>query len=132
MHGERVTRAAVSVSGRAPAALERSEGALRERAGRLGPAAVAQLERRSEQARGWRRLLAAYDVDRQLERGYSLTLAADGSLVRSAGDMASGAAIVTRLADGTVRSTVDSVEETGRVDVHGLGTGESTSGEGAA
>ena len=131
VHGERVARSAASVSGRA-AALERSEGALRERAGRLGPAAVAQLERRSEQARGWRRLLAAYDVDRQLERGYSLTLAADGSLVRSAGDMAPGAAIVTRLADGTVRSTVDSVEETGRVDVHGLGTGESTSGEGAA
>ncbi|HEY6473955.1 MAG TPA: exodeoxyribonuclease VII large subunit, partial [Acidimicrobiales bacterium] len=81
------------------------------------------LERRSEQVRGWRRLLAAYDVDRQLERGYSLTLRADGSLVRSAGDMAPGAAIVTRLADGTVHSTVDSVEETGRVDVHGLGTG---------
>jgi exodeoxyribonuclease VII large subunit len=119
------------VSGRAPAALERSEGSLRERAGRLGPAAVVQLDRRSEQVRGWRRLLAAYDVDRQLERGYSLTLRADGSLVRSAGDMAAGASIVTRLADGTVRSTVDSVEETGRVDVHGLGTSESTSGDGA-
>jgi exodeoxyribonuclease VII large subunit len=138
VHGERVARAAVSVGGRAPAALERSEGALRERAGRLGPAAAVQLDRRSEQMRGWRRLLAAYDVDRQLERGYTLTLRADGSLVRSAGDMAPGEPIVTRLADGTVRSTVDSVdsmdsvEETGRDDVNGLGAGRATSEDGAA
>ena len=34
--------------------------------------------------RSWRRLLTAYDVERQLERGYTLTLTADGELVRSA------------------------------------------------
>ena len=66
--------------------------------------------------RAWQRLLAAYDVDRQLERGYSLTLRADGSLVRSAGDMAPGASIVTRLADGRVHSTVDSVDSADSVD----------------
>jgi exodeoxyribonuclease VII large subunit len=63
-------------------------------------------------------LLAAYDVDRQLERGYSLTLTADGRLVRRAGDVASGQEIVTRLADGSVRSTVE------RVDVERDGTDE--------
>ena len=67
------------------------------------------LERRDEQLRSWRRLLAAYDVDRQLERGYSLTLGADGSLVRSVRDLAHGQEIVTRLADGSVRSTVEAV-----------------------
>jgi exonuclease VII large subunit len=54
----------------------------------------------------WGRLLAAYDVDRQLERGYSLTLTREGTLVRRARDLAPDQEIVTRLADGTVRSTV--------------------------
>jgi hypothetical protein len=49
-------------------------------------------------------------VDRQLERGYSLTLTAGGSLVRRAGDVAPGQEIVTRLADGSVRCTVDGVD----------------------
>jgi exodeoxyribonuclease VII large subunit len=69
----------------------------------------------AEQHAGWRRLLAAYDVDRQLERGYSLTLRADGSLVRSAADVAPGQELVTRLADGSVRSRVESTGQTGRV-----------------
>jgi exonuclease VII large subunit len=55
----------------------------------------------------WRRLLAAYDVDRQLERGYSLTLTTEGRLVRSAGELAELQEIVTRFADGTARSRVE-------------------------
>jgi exonuclease VII large subunit len=74
--------------------------------------ALGQLERRDEQVLGWRRLLAAYDVDRQLERGYSLTMRADGTLVRNAADVAGGDSIVTRLADGAVLSTVETVEST--------------------
>jgi exonuclease VII large subunit len=57
----------------------------------------------------WRRLLAAYDVDRQLERGYSLTLTTEGRLVRSAGELAELQEIVTRFADGTVRSRVEEI-----------------------
>jgi exodeoxyribonuclease VII large subunit len=94
----------------------------------VGVLAVGQLDRRDEQLHGWRRLLAAYDVDRQLERGYSLTLTADGSLVRRAGDVALGQEIVTRLADGSVRSTVDGVVvdavDAERVDVESNGTDE--------
>ncbi len=82
---------------------------------------MSQLERRDEQVRTWRRLLAAYDVEQQLQRGYSLTLSADGALVRSAGDLAAGQEIVTRLADGTVRSAVTEVE---RVDVSEAGADE--------
>jgi exodeoxyribonuclease VII large subunit len=118
VHRERLSARAVAAARRAPSALERSEGLLGSRAGRLGALAVGQLERRDEQVHGWRRLLAAYDVDRQLERGYSLTLTADGRLVRRAGDVASGQEIVTRLADGSVRSTVE------RVDVERDGTDE--------
>ena len=113
VHRERLSGRASAAAQRAPAALERSEGVVSARAGRLGALAVNQLDRRDEQVRGWRRLLAAYDVDRQLERGYSLTLTADGALVRRAGDVAPGAQIVTRLADGTVRSTVDAAEVEG-------------------
>jgi exodeoxyribonuclease VII large subunit len=62
----------------------------------------------------WRRLLAAYDVDRQLERGYSLTLTADGQLLRSADGLSEEQEIVTRFADGTVRSRVLGKEGGGR------------------
>jgi exodeoxyribonuclease VII large subunit len=124
VHGERLSARAWSAGRRAPVALERSEGTLRGRAARLGPLARSHLDRRDEQVRNWRRLLSAYDVDRQLERGYSLTLSASGELVRSAGDLAPGRPIVTRLADGTVRSTVDGVDALERVDVSGAGTEE--------
>ena len=43
----------------------------------LWPSAI--VGRQDERVRSWRRLLAAYDVDRQLERGYSLTLTATAS-----------------------------------------------------
>jgi exonuclease VII large subunit len=56
-----------------------------------------------------RRLLDAYDVSRQLERGYSLTLRADGSLVRGAGSVVVGEELLTRFADGSVQSTVSGV-----------------------
>ncbi len=46
-------------------------------------------------------------MDRQLERGYSLTLTTDGSLVRGAGELAPHQEIVTRFADGTVHSRVE-------------------------
>jgi exodeoxyribonuclease VII large subunit len=134
VHSERLTRRAGLAARRAPGSLERSEGVLRARAVRLGPVAVSQLERRDEQLRAWRRLLAAYDVDRQLERGYSLTLTADGSLVRGVGDVAGGQQIVTRLADGTVRSTVSEVElGSERVDrSEGIDVGVGTDEDGGA
>jgi exodeoxyribonuclease VII large subunit len=126
VHRERLSARAAVAARRAPFALERSEGALGVRAGRLGELAVRHLGRCDEQMNGWRRLVAAYDVDRQLERGYSLTLAADGALVRRASDVAPGEQIVTRLADGSVQSTVDdvTVDAVKRVEVVSDGTDE--------
>lgn len=109
VHRERLSARGLAAARRAPSSLERTESSLGARAGRLGVLAVRHLGRCDEQVVGWRRLLAAYDVDRQLERGYSLTVTADGVLVRRAGDLAAGAHIVTRLAGGSVRSTVDDV-----------------------
>ncbi len=50
--------------------------------------------------------LAALDPQRQLERGYSLTYTADGRLLRTAGCVRLGDVLTTRLATGTLRSTV--------------------------
>lgn len=45
-----------------------------------------------------------------LQRGYSLTRLRDGRILRSAGEARPGLQLVTELADGAVRSTVDAAE----------------------
>lgn len=113
VHRERLGAKAATLGRAAPGRVESCEIGLRARASRLGPLAGGHLGRLDERAAGWRRLLAAYDVERQLERGYSLTLRADGALVRSAAELEPSQEIVTRLADGTIRSRVELVDEAG-------------------
>ena len=110
------------------ASAERRLGALRARLDAVRPAArraaaverLAALDARLRAAA--RRVLAdrrarAAAADRQLRllgpdetlaRGWSLTFDADGRLVRCAADARPGTPIVTRVADGEVRSTVES------------------------
>jgi exodeoxyribonuclease VII large subunit len=111
VHAERLTVRARGVARRAASGLEARQVGLRTHTARLGPLSHGHLARQDERVRSWRRLLTAYDVDRQLERGYSLTLNADGQLVRGAGELKVGEAITTRFADGTVRSRVETIEE---------------------
>jgi exodeoxyribonuclease VII large subunit len=94
----------------APEGLTARQGDLRTNAARLGPLSAGHVAREAERLQSFRRLLTAYDVDRQLERGYSLTHTADGELVRSAAGLRPGSEIVTRFADGTARSRVESAE----------------------
>jgi exonuclease VII large subunit len=108
-HSDRLGAKASSLGRAAPARVEAGEGAVRTHAARLGPLTLGHLGRLDERLISWRRLLAAYDVDRQLERGYSLTLTTGGRLVRSAGELAELQEIVTRFADGTVRSRVEEI-----------------------
>lgn len=107
VHRERLGTKGSSLGRTAPARLESSEAKVRAHAARLGPLTLGHLGRLDERVGSWRRLLAAYDVDRQLERGYTLTLTAGGRLVRSAAQLAEGQVIETRFADGTVRSRVE-------------------------
>jgi exodeoxyribonuclease VII large subunit len=107
VHRERLVRRASSVGRAAPRRLESGEARLRGHAARLGPLSLSHLARRDEGVQAWRRLLAAYDVDRQLERGYTLTLTGHGTLVRSASEAVEAGEIVTRFAAGTVRSRVE-------------------------
>jgi exodeoxyribonuclease VII large subunit len=52
----------------------------------------------------------AFDPSRIVERGWSLTRRADGSIIRTVDDLTQGDSLITRLSDGEVRSTVDAVE----------------------
>lgn len=79
---------------------------LADRAARVAPGARAALRRQVEQVAAWRRLLAAYDVQRQLERGYSLTYGPEGQLVRTVAEAEQAGRLRTRLADGSVVSEV--------------------------
>jgi exodeoxyribonuclease VII large subunit len=111
VHRERLARKASSLGRTAPERLTSSAARLSAHAARLGPLSLGHLGRQDERVQSWRRLLAAYDVERQLERGYSLTLTTDGHLLRSAAGLAEQQEIVTRFADGTVRSRVQAVQE---------------------
>ena len=51
-------------------------------------------------------VLAALSPPAALARGYTLTLGADGKLIRSAASLSEGDALVTKFADGSVRSIV--------------------------
>ncbi len=115
IHHDHLAVCAAAAARSAPTRVAEREEGVRGRAARLGPLALGQLATRGEQVRSWRRLLAAYDVDRQLERGYSLTMTPGGDLVRRLADVAPDQEIVTRLADGMVHSTVSTVRAVERV-----------------
>ncbi len=89
-----------------------ADRSLSGRAARIGPLVLGHTGRAADRLAHWRRLLAAYDVNRQLERGYSLTVGPAGRPLRSVAGLSAGDAVTTRLADGTFDSVVGSV--TGR------------------
>ena len=92
----------------------RAEGeALVGRSTRLAALPGRKLLAEDQRLDQWRRLLGAYDYQRQLERGYSVTRDASGRVVRSVHDVGTGARLRTRVSDGELVSTV---EETGTSD----------------
>jgi len=109
-HGERLVARTATIATRARTQVDLSAESLSRRAGRVAPGAVTALERAEQRALTWRRLLAAYDVERQLERGYTITFDADGKVVRTAAALQDGQQLVTRFADGSARSVVTGTE----------------------
>ena len=69
-----------------------------------------RLERLTQQVDSFERLLTASDPERVLARGYGLVYGPEGRLVRSVDDVAPGDMLKTRLAQGTVTSTVTKKE----------------------
>ena len=91
----------------ATAVLNRRADRLVDLGGRLrrGPPGI--LDRQAERLDGMAGRLRALDPARIVARGWSITRRADGSLVRSVADVSPGDPLVTRVAGGTVTSTVD-------------------------
>lgn len=101
-----------SIGGLAPLALGSSQSDLAGRVARLVPGALGRLVSAEDQAAARRALLKAYDVERQLERGYTLTTDEHGAVVRSVASVAPGSLLVTRFADGAARSRIETVTPT--------------------
>jgi len=106
-HGTRLAARAEVVARSARRALGDGDRDLVRRTTLLATLPPRRVELEERQVGQWRRLLGAYDYQRQLERGYSVTRGPGGTVVRSAADLAPGDRMVTRLADGEVASTVD-------------------------
>ena len=84
----------------------RSERRLAALSPRLAPALALALQRASARFEKAEAKLMAYSPYGVLERGYSLTTAADGSVVKDAATLKSGDRIVTRFASGEAASVV--------------------------
>ena len=106
---ERLGSRSAAVARYAPRLCDHAGRTVAARASRLGPAALVQVGRGEDRLGHWRRLLAAYDVERQLERGYTLTLDAGGRPLRSVVGLGAGSVLSTRFADGATRSVVEAV-----------------------
>ena len=109
-HAERLGRRAGTIAVQSRRHVEHTTMALHQSTARLGSDALGVCEREEARVVTWRRLLTAYDVNRQLERGYTITFGPDGRVLRSTAGLVPGAALVSRFADGEATSTVESVE----------------------
>ena len=72
----------------------------------VSAAARRSVDDRAASTAAARAVLDAYDPQRQLARGWTLTRTGDGRLVRHAGQLAEGDTLVTTFASGTATSTV--------------------------
>ena len=89
--------------------MQTEEQSLSARSARLATLPGRRLETAEQRTAQWRRLLAAYDYHRQLERGYSVTRDRDGSVVRSVSSVRPGSRLLTQLTDGAIDSEVTDV-----------------------
>jgi len=105
-HTEKLDQRLAMLRRRAPAALHDETASVSVRVARLAPTVRRRLAEAEQRVVGWRRLLGAYDIERQLERGYTLTTDADGRVLRSGAQLGDGDILFTRFADVTSRSVV--------------------------
>jgi exodeoxyribonuclease VII large subunit len=92
----------------APRRLQRVAEHLEQRKHVLDGVAPRHLRRATERLDATEARVHAYDPARVLARGWSLTRAADGHLVRDPSEVAAGDTLITTLAGGQVTSTVES------------------------
>ena len=73
-HSERLERRVAQIATNARRQLDVAGDAVELRASRIGPGHWPSSTASTTSTATWRRLLAAYDIERQLERGYTITL----------------------------------------------------------
>ena len=95
------------------AGLRREADELTDQVALLGPVARRSLASHQHELARRQQVLRAFDPQRQLERGWTLTADAAGRLVRSAAVLASGERITTRFVDGEALSVVESTRAGG-------------------
>jgi len=98
----------------APRAVERARRERRARGERLAGAARAPLREARATLQGMERLAAQLDPQRTLERGFSITRDAAGTLLRHPAQAAAGSVLWSRLAGGMLHSRVETA--TGEID----------------
>lgn len=76
-------------------------------ASRIAAAAENTIQRSDDRLTAFARLLDALSPQATLRRGYTLTTAADGSIITSAASVAQGQCITTHFADGEISSTIN-------------------------
>jgi exodeoxyribonuclease VII large subunit len=105
-HAERLASAGARAAGAADRVVRGSQDHLEVCARHLVAQPARRLELEGLRAGQRRRLLGAYDYQRQLERGYSVTRGPDGAVLLSVAGVTVGTVLTTQLADGSVHSTV--------------------------
>ena len=80
---------------------------LAEMARRLERSAGELVDQQDEQLKRLRGLLRALGPESAFQRGFSITMNADGAIVRSASDLAEGDVMRTKWIDGELRSRVE-------------------------
>ena len=113
-HADRLGHRAGILRGAGSSQLDAHTHRLTARCGTVTREAARGLHTEGLRVEQWRRLLGAYDYQRQLERGYSVTRDASGAVVRTVTGLSAGTALRTLVSDGEVSSTVTVVEARGR------------------
>ena len=103
---QRVDHLAASLSSSLVLAATNAAGRIERAVPRLSAALTFRLQRDAARLEKAEAKLVAYSPYGVLERGYSLTTAADGSVVRDAASLKNGDTIATRFASGSITSVV--------------------------
>ncbi len=105
--GRRGVEVRARLTAAAPRSVERTERERRRRGERICGAARGHVREARATLQGLERLAAQLDPQRTLERGFSITRDGGGRLLRRPAQVESGAVLVSRLAEGVLRSRVE-------------------------
>ncbi|MCB1056922.1 MAG: exodeoxyribonuclease VII large subunit [Acidobacteria bacterium] len=105
--GQRLDRVGGQIAGAAPRLLERAAARPRPLLDRMAVAARGRLAAARATADGLARVFETLSPERTLERGFSITRGADGTLIRRSEQVTAGQTITTQVSRGTITSRIE-------------------------